>query len=303
MSSISSSTGILACVVFISQLSCARHYHAQGIVLSVDRQNQTVTISHRAIPGYMEAMAMPFRAEESRDLSGLTPGSRIAFQLKVTRRAATVRHIHVEQIAASDVPLPKPEGQVSIGEPLPDFTLTDQDGRAVTLSDFRGRLVAVDFIYTRCPLPNVCPMLSANFARLQKRFGGKITLLSITLDPQYDTPQVLTDYAQRWRADSHTWHFLTGSADEIRKVAGHFVVIFWPEEGTITHTSSTAIVDRTGHLAAIVEGSSFTSQQLIDLVQSLSSNIFKTAPYGRGSEVEALLNRDRQGAVRPVCEQ
>jgi protein SCO1/2 len=260
---------ILVFVVLASQLSCARHYRAQGIVLSVDRQTQIVTISHRAIPGYMEAMAMPFHAEESQDLSRLTPGSRIAFQLKVTRRAATVRNIHVEQIAASDIPLPKPEGKISIGEALPDFTLTDQDGQLVTLSSFRGKPVAVDFIYTRCPLPNVCPMLSANFARLQKRFGGKITLLSITLDPQYDTPQVLTDYAQRWRADSHTWHFLTGSLDEIRKVAGHFGVIFWPEEGTITHTSSTAIVDSTGRLAATVEGSSYTSQQLIDLVQSL----------------------------------
>jgi len=271
MSYISSRVGILACLVLVFQLSCARHYRAQGIVLSVDRPNQIVTISHRAIPGYMEAMAMPFHAEGSQDLSGLTPGSRIAFQLKVTRRAATVRHIHVEQLAASDVPLPKPEGKVAIGEALPDFTLTDQDGRTVRLSSFRGKLVAVDFIYTRCPLPNVCPMLSANFARLQKRFGGKITLLSITLDPQYDTPQVLTDYAQRWRADSGIWHFLTGSADEIRKVAGHFGVIFWPEEGAITHTSSTAIIDSTGRLAAIVEGSSFTSQQLIDLVQSLSA--------------------------------
>ena len=261
---------ILACVVLVSQVSCARHYRASGIVLSVDRASQTVTISHRAIPGYMEAMAMPFHAEQSRDLSGLTPGSRIAFQLKVTHHAASVRHIRVEQLAASDIPLPKPEGKIAIGEALPDFTLTDQDGRAVMLSSLRGRLVAVDFIYTRCPLPNVCPMLSANFARLQKRFGGKITLLSITLDPQYDTPQVLADYAQRWRADSRNWHFLTGSADEIRKVAGHFGVIFWPEEGVITHTSSTAVIDRTGRLAAVVEGTSFTSQQLIDLVQSFS---------------------------------
>ena len=269
MFSISNSTGILACVILLSQISCARHYRAQGIVLSVDRSNRTVTISHRAIPGYMEAMAMPFRAEGSQDLSRLTPGSRIGFQLKVTHQAATIRHIRVEQIAASDVPLPKPEGQVAIGELLPDFTLTDQDAHTVRLSSLRGKLVAVDFIYTRCPLPNVCPMLSANFARLQKRFGAKITLLSITLDPQYDTPQVLADYAQRWRADSHQWHFLTGPADEIRKVAGHFGVIFWPEEGSITHTSSTAIIDADGHLAAMVEGSSFTSQQLIDLVQSL----------------------------------
>jgi protein SCO1/2 len=164
------------------------------------------------------------------------------------------------------VPLPKAEGKVAIGDSVPDFTLTDQNGRGVTLSDFRGQLVAVDFIYTRCPLPDVCPRLSANFARLQKRFGDKIVLLSISLDPEYDTPAVLTDYAQRWRADAQTWRFLTGSMDDVRRVAGRFGVVFWAEEGAITHTSSTAIVDPNGRLRALVQGSSFTSQQLIDLV-------------------------------------
>ena len=149
---------------------------------------------------------------------------------------------------------------------MPDFTLTDQAGRAVRLSGFQGQLVAVDFIYTRCPLPDVCPRLSANFARLQKRYAGRMVLLSITLDPRHDTPEVLAEYAGRWRADSHTWLFLTGSEDDIRKVAGHFGVVYWPEEGAITHTSSTAIIDRAGKLAALVEGTSFSSQQLIDLV-------------------------------------
>ena len=151
---------------------------------------------------------------------------------------------------------------------MPDFSLTDQNGALVRLSSLQGQVVAIDFIYTRCPLPDVCPRLSANFARLQKRFAGKMALLSITLDPQHDTPQVLAEYAARWRADSHTWLFLTGPDDDIRKIAGHFGVVFWAEEGAITHTSTTAIIDRTGKLAAMVEGSSFTSQQLIDLVHT-----------------------------------
>jgi len=106
---------------------------------------------------------------------------------------------------------------------------------------------------------------------LGAEFGAKIAFVSITLDPEHDTPAVLTDYAQRWRADLGTWRFLTGAPDEIQKVAGHFGVVYWAEEGSITHTSSTAIVDREGRLAAVIEGSSFTSQQLIDLVtQSMS---------------------------------
>lgn len=247
-------------------VSCARHYRAQGIVLAVDRANRTVTISHRAIPGYMEGMSMPFHVAPSEPLDSLRPGNRISFQLHVGKSATLARHIKVQQASVEDFPIPKAEGKVEIGQPMPDFTLTDQNGRPVALSAFRGQLVAVDFIYTRCPLPDVCPRLSANFARLQNRFAGRLALLSISLDPEYDTPAILTDYAHRWRADSATWHFLTGPPEDVRKVAGHFGVVFWAEEGAITHTSSTAIIDRTGNLAALVEGSSFSSQQLIDLV-------------------------------------
>jgi protein SCO1/2 len=246
---------------------CARHYKGQGIVLGVDRASQTVTISHRAIPGFMEAMAMPFHAESAKELDALTPGSRIAFQLRVTSKSSMVRKIHVEQGAPSDVPLPKAVGKVAIGEQMPDFTLTDQTGAALNLASLRGRTVAVDFIYTRCPLPDVCPRLSANFARLQHKFGSQIELLSVTLDPEYDTPTVLSDYANRWRADGRTWHFLTGVPGEVEKIAGHFGVVYWAEEGSVTHTSSTAIIGRDGRLEALVEGSSFTSQQLIDLVR------------------------------------
>jgi protein SCO1/2 len=246
--------------------SCAKRYHAQGIVLAVDRAQGQVTISHRAIPGYMEAMAMPFHAQSPGDLEPLAPGSRIEFDLKVGRRASTVEHIRVRSASLGDIPLPKPVDKIAIGETMPDFTLTDQAGRAVELAGFRGQVVALDFIYTRCPLPDVCPRLSANFARLQKRFPGKIVLLSITLDPEYDTPAVLADYAHRWNADPRSWLFLTGSPDEVQKVAGHFGVVYWPEDNAITHTSATAVIDRGGRLAALLEGSSFTSRQLMDLV-------------------------------------
>ena len=211
---------------------------------------------------------MPFRAEAARELDPLTPGSRIQFELKVRRSAATVSHIRVQQLATGDVPIPRAQDRVAVGETMPDFTLTAQDGRAVRLSDYRGQLVAMDFIYTRCPLPDVCPRLSANFARLQKRLGSRVALLSVTLDPEYDTPAVLSEYAQRWQADPKIWRFLTGQPGDVEKVAGRFGVVYWPEENAITHTSSTAVIDRAGKLAALVEGSAFTSQQLLDLVES-----------------------------------
>jgi protein SCO1 len=160
---------------------------------------------------------------------------------------------------------------VLVGGTMPDFTLTDQSSQPVRLSDFSGRVVAVDFIYTRCPLPDVCPRLSANFARLQSRFrekmGKDLMLLSITIDPQYDTPQVLLGYAKIWNARLDGWRFLTGQDADIEVVARRFGMNYWPEEGLITHTSQTGVIGRDGRLAAQVDGSSFTPSQLGDLIQ------------------------------------
>ena len=246
----------------------AATYRAEGVVLRVNRAEQTVTISHRAIPGYMEAMAMPFRVRDPAELAGLVPGARITFRLEAGRKETLVSHIRRESAAIEDVPNLDQSRKLQVGEQVPDFTLRNQAGRDVRLSDLRGRPVALDFIYTRCPLPDVCPRLSANFARLQKRFGTRIRLVSITIDPEYDTPEVLTEYAQRWRADPEKWMFLTGSPDAIGAVAAKFGLIYWPEEGMITHTVSTALIDANGKLAALLEGAGYTSQQLLDLVEA-----------------------------------
>jgi protein SCO1/2 len=257
------SARLFAAAAVLALTSCVRQYRVQGVVLQVDRAQRTLTVSHRAIPGYMDAMAMPFHVRRESELDGIVPGSRVHFRL----RGAVASGLRVERTALGDVVLPKLPERIATGSIVPDFTLTDQSGQALRLSDLRGRTVAIDFIYTRCPMPDVCPRLSANFARVQKRFGEKVTLLSITLDPEYDTPEVLSDYARRWRA-APGWHFLTGSPEAIREVAGRFGIVYWPEEGVLTHSSATAVIDKQGRLAALVEGSSFTSQQLLDLISA-----------------------------------
>ena len=256
---------ILSIVLFAA--SCTKHYRAEGVVLKIDALRQTLTISHRAIPHYMEAMVMPFTARDPRELASLVPGSRVTFHLDVGSKATRISHIKRESTSIEDVPTAS-AAKLAIGAPVPVFTLTDQNNSSVRLSDFLGRPVVLDFIYTRCPLPDVCPRLSANMARLQKRFGTRVSLLSITLDPQFDTPEVLAEYARRWQADPRSWKFLTGSDDQIQAVASEFGLVYWPEEGLITHTAVTAIIDSEGKLAAILEGSRFTSQQLLDLTST-----------------------------------
>jgi protein SCO1/2 len=247
-------------------------------VLDVSPRERTMLVSHRAVPGYMEAMTMPFRVRHMKDIETLQPGDPIEFRLVVKGRSALVEKVRVGQrpdpaASAAGEPsllVPQPAEQLNRGERVPDFELTDHRDRRVRLADFRGKVVVVNFIYTRCPLPEVCPRLAASFAQLQRRFrphmGKELVLLSITLDAQHDTPDVLARYAARWGADSGAWLFLTGSARDIEPVASRFGLVYWAEEGLLTHTSQTGVVGRDGRLAALVEGSSFEDQQLGDLI-------------------------------------
>lgn len=268
----------LVLLLILPSLACARRYRVEGLVLDVSRGRQTMIVSHRAIPGYMDAMAMPFRVKQARELESLQPGDAVAFQLVVkgsSSHAEKLRQGKSQELASAGsgglpLPLPVPKEMLRVGDRVPDFDLFDSSNRPVRLSDFTGKVIAINFIYTRCPLPEVCPRLSANFAELQRRFrsqmGKDLVLLSVTLDATYDTPEVLTKYAARWGADSAVWRFLTGAPSKIEQLAGRFGVIYWPEEGLLTHTSQTAVVGRDGRLAALVEGSSYEDRQLGDLI-------------------------------------
>jgi protein SCO1/2 len=246
---------------------CAHRYQVEGLVLAVDSSKRTILVSHRPIEKYMPAMAMQFPVAPREDLSKVVPGARVAFEL----RDSKARNLRVRQVELQDVKVETPKNQLAIGDPVPDFTLIDQNSRVVNFSDFRGRVTALDFIYTRCPLPDVCPRLSANFAYVFKRLTD-VQLLSITIDPQWDSPQVLAEYGGRWQSDGERWRFLTGTPEQIRNVSGLFGLIYWPEDGSITHTVATAIIGRDGKLAARIDGSSHRPEQLRDLIEHFNHN-------------------------------
>jgi protein SCO1/2 len=203
------------------------------------------------------ADASSSRAESIRvhSYQGLEPDPLAARRLKLLDRAHTSGS--------------KP---VSIGAVVPDFTLTGQDGRQVTLARFKGKVVALDFVYTRCALPNFCFRTSNNFGNLQRRFHDHLSkdlvLLTVTFDPIHDSADVMQKYARTWKADL-AWHFLTGSEAEVRRVCDLFGEDYFPDEALMDHSLHTAIIDRRGRLAANLEGNEFTSTQLGDLVQSV----------------------------------
>jgi protein SCO1 len=235
--------------------------------MEVDRSQGIVVISHNEIKGKMPAMTMPFRVRSIAELAGLTPGARIRFDAVQSGSRMLARNITIVG-AAIDFPIPAPPNRLAVGAPVPDFSLVDQDGRTVRLSDSRGSVTAINFIYTRCPMPEVCPRLAASFAYVARKSKGGVRLLTITLDPLHDTQGILREYASRWNAPLDHWRFLTGPEAEIRRIGGLFGLVYWPEDGVITHTSSTAVVDRQGRLSALVEGSSYRAKQLLDLVEA-----------------------------------
>jgi protein SCO1 len=276
---------LLAAALFLAapQTWAAQRYRTSGLVLRVDKEHQTLLVSHESIPGYMDSMVMPFRLRETKLLEGLQAGMKVEFMLVVDGGSSYAEDVRVLGFESAErdplqarrlqllesVLAPSAVKAVAAGQPVPEFTLIDQTRRPVSLSQFAGKVVAITFIYTRCPLPDYCFRLSNNLGHLQKRFadrlGRDLILLSVTMDPQNDSPEVLARYAGIWKANAG-WHFLTGSLSDVKRVCGLFGVNSWPDEGFLTHSLHTAIVDRHGKLGANIEGNQFTAEQLGDLV-------------------------------------
>jgi protein SCO1/2 len=255
------------------------------MVLAVDAAARTFVVSHEKVDGLMEAMAMPFEVRDASELKGLVPGAFVEFTLVVGEKAAYAERLRVRRyesveqdpLAARRLAVMKRAAgggsrPLRAGDPVPEFALVDQAGQRVALSDLRGRVIALNFIYTRCVLPQFCLRVSNNFGVLQKRFarelGPDLVLLTVTFDPQRDTPEVLARYASQWKADPRTWHFLTGTVADVRQVSAQFGVEYFPDEGLMNHSLRTAVIDRTGAMVATIEGNQYTPEQLADLVQA-----------------------------------
>jgi protein SCO1 len=283
-----------ACLLGLSLLLAAsplfcKTYSASGLVLRTDREHLSLEVSCQAIPGYMEAMVMTFPVRSAEALDGLKPGMMIDFKLDVRKNAAYAEQIRIHAYentaqepmaarqleildAATSTPI-RHEPLLQVGEALPDFTLIDQKRRNVMLSALQGRVVAITFIYTRCPLPNFCFRMTNNFGVLQRRFADRmekgLVLLSITFDPEHDQPETLADYARTWTKDSKGWHFLTGPSADVKNLCREFGVNSWQDEGLLTHSLHTVILDRQGRIAANLEGNEYSAKQLGDLVEAV----------------------------------
>lgn len=252
----------------------SRRFEVTGVVLKNEKSGELM-VSHDAIPGYMDPMAMPFTLRRPEEASGIVPGDRIAFRLTVSETDSFIDEVRVVSAARRDAGLTRSPTErllLEAGMPIPDFALLDQHGEHRSLRSFSGQVIVLTFIYTRCPLPDYCPRMMLNFRevsqRLHDRMGNGVTLLTITFDPRYDSSEVLARYGRFHGVSGPGWYLLTGSPAEIQKVTEAFGIEFWPEEGLFTHTLQTAVIDRQGRLFGTLEGKDYSVQQLADLVQA-----------------------------------
>jgi protein SCO1/2 len=264
-----------------SKAAVQRHT-LKGVIRSVDPARTEITVTHEEVPGYMAAMTMPFPVKDDPQVFALLrPGDKIEATLVVegdkywlekvltrgfvpTAGAAEATAAKVSAAVAGSA-TPRPNRAVGVGDSFPDFTLTDQTGARVRLSDFRGQPVAVTFIYTRCPIATACPLTTAKFSKIgavmaQKGYGE---LLTLTLDPEHDTPKVLADYARMAGANPKRWKFLTGDPRDVAEVASRFGILYYPDQGQLVHGQGVAVIDPKGKLSTIYYGNEWQPEHIV----------------------------------------
>jgi protein SCO1/2 len=261
----------------------ARHYEMRGLVRGLPPDHKTIEVEHEAVPGYMAAMTMPFEVRDKKTLAQFKLGDAIAFRLNVTAQDSwidRIRQIDPSELrlAKASAPSETPAAQSASprfreGDILPAWQLVDEDGKAIGNDMLRGHPFVLTFIFTRCPIPDFCPRMSQNFAELQKAIKSgtgtlaETRLLSISFDPEFDTPTVLKAYGEREQADPAIWSFATGP--EVPVLTRGFSVLVQPESGTISHSLATALIDRAGRIKKIWRGNAWTVKEVTDEIAQL----------------------------------
>ena len=256
-------------------------YSLKGEVVAIDTIKSRITISHEEIPDFMMAMTMPFKVKNPALFEGLSVGDSVICTLAVSRTESWLETVHVlskgekpKALSPADIQLRHLFQQ---GESLPDEPLTNQDGRSLRLSNFRGKALALTFIYTRCPLPDYCIRMSNNFARIQakmskeKQLDGRWHLVSISFDPKFDTPKVLKDYAKTYGADPSTWDLATGNPASIARLADGLDLSFEQDEGLFQHNLRTVLLDKDGKLVKVIRGNDWNVDDVAGELRKLAA--------------------------------
>ena len=265
-----------------SPTSSYKTYSLRGKIVSTDAKTGEITVSHQAIPGFMEAMTMPYRVKNRNIVSDLHPGDVITADLLVSQSDDADVYLDHIVVIAQGKPDYKPKIEYHVpspGDPVPNFTLKNQDGRTISVDQFRGKLLLVTFIYTQCPFPDYCPRVTRQFAQINRELQANPAiyknthLLCVSFDPVNDTPARLRAYgAQYMGTDAKSafahWDFAVADAKTLDKMAPYFDVGITREaDSTITHTLSTTLIGSNGKVVQFYPGNDWTVAQVVSDVK------------------------------------
>ena len=251
----------LCIFVWVAMAGCgtsARNFKLTGKVVSKDPANHSLVVDHDDIPGFMPAMTMPYPVEKGTDFSAIEPGDRIEARVVVQSNVSYwLDHIVVTDSTQRGL-MVKQGKQLTPGEEIPDLDMVNQDGKTVRLSDFHGKTLLLTFVYTRCPIPTMCPLLSSRFASVNRELAkdpqeyARTQLLSISLDPKYDTPPVLRKYGLAYLNEDAKgfdhWQFTAPSPENLRKLANAFGLVYIEEDNQISHSVCTVLIGPKGEV-------------------------------------------------------
>jgi protein SCO1/2 len=284
-----SSSPILILLLVAGAASCSappppakiREFPLTGEVLAIKPDKSEIQVKHDEVKGFMEPMTMWFNIRDPKLVDGLAAGDLISATLVLTAEDSYLtglRKTGARPPGAASAPPPEPIVILPVGSALPDITFTDESGRPRPLSSYRGAFTLLTFIYTRCPLPDYCPRMNAHFAAIQRglkaepRLAANVRLLSVSFDPEWDTPARLAAKAREMGADPALWHFVTGARDQIEEFGGKVglsVVRDGADGSNITHNLRTALLDRNGALARTYNGKEWLPEDVIRDLQAL----------------------------------
>ena len=252
-----------------------RRYDLKGQILTVKPETKEILVKHEDIKGFMPAMTMPYTVTDDSELKGVAAGDLISATLVVEVNRAYLQHIRktgsapLPDDARTTIPAAAGVHILQAGDMVPDTPLIDQDGLPISLKDFRRSALAVSFIYTRCPLPQFCPLIDRRYGEVQKlaaneaALAGRIKLISISFDPAFDRAEVLRAHAGKVGADARVWRFATAEAPTVDRLAAEFGInVIREKDGTITHNLRTAVIDPAGRVISIVDNNSWTAEEL-----------------------------------------
>jgi len=254
--------------------SAAHEYAAHGVIQKIAPDARTVTIHHQTIPGYMMEMTMDFPVHDPHQLDGLAAGDKVDFTLYVTANDSWVGNIHRTGTAPVDAAAaPAPGARLKPGDLVPDPPFISETGKTVHLSDYRGKVVVFTFFFTRCPLPNYCPLMNRDFARTRALLLSRPNspknwqFLSISFDPDYDKPSNLASYALAYRgSDDRGWAFVAAPLASLRQLGPPLGLILMRTGNTISHNLRTVVVDPQGRLFRQFNDNTWTAEQLADTI-------------------------------------